>query len=904
MNALWKKEIRLLLPGFLICLAVAVASGLVAMNAPALESSLLTVLLVFVSPALVIIMALDSFGREMSAGTFSNLLSQPVSRSRIWWTKIVSLATAVLLAGIIWWISVNANPHFVLHRGEFIWIPVNAQPHFVLVRGEFWKAVGLTIAASLAIVTGCLWTVLLLRQVAAAFWLALIIPTALSLVTVSFAERFLKASEPAVMAVLGVYSIAGFILARWLFYRAQDVEWTGGVISMPQIRRREKVGSMTDGERDWRPRAALFWKELHLHQSQFVIAGVLALFHLGVLAFRSFGDFQHSPTLKLMLDGFWVIWFVMPLVIGCAAVAEECKLGTLESQLCLPVRRRTQFWIKLGSATLLSVVLALAVPLLLEGRRILPTGSFNFVGSIFALFSQSVGILGYVILQYFSSPVSQLLSLVGIAMVVFAVSFYASTLSRHTLQSLAPALLGIILTFVFFLGASSVDRFFPFLLWRGWLIYLIAVPVMTMVLLALMYRNFKRVLVGRPEWFGNLTILLSAAACVVALTTTLYHRAWELLTPLEPPRGAERIAQSNLPVMEMQWGGWMTMPFPDGKAWIGNLRFYWLPGKYPPLIHSQFLTDTNWSSIAAVREVNVAIKADGTLSLIETPAIPSVVPLNQPIVFPKTTAKITRVGSETNWQNVVREASLPAVILLKTDGTLWEWGTNQFDFKQSWPAWTSLPMRRLGADSDWSNMISISSSTYLWKKNGEAWALNPFYYWSKNDQVEISPGFRLQRVSLFDNTRWRKFASGEPFQVGVRDDGTLWGWGIFYASIFQNLNSSSGQIGFETNWVSVAATDSTIVGLKNDGSLWKWDVSYRMNPRLRSVTPVRLGEGNDWVEVAAGSGNVVSLAADGSLWGWQVDPSRYGLQIRPEMLFVPSRQPKKIGNIFETPNAP
>ena len=39
-------------------------------------------------------MTLGSFGRELSAGTFSFLLAQPVSRSRVWWTKTLLLAAA------------------------------------------------------------------------------------------------------------------------------------------------------------------------------------------------------------------------------------------------------------------------------------------------------------------------------------------------------------------------------------------------------------------------------------------------------------------------------------------------------------------------------------------------------------------------------------------------------------------------------------------------------------------------------------------------------------------------------------------------------------------------------------------------------------------------------------------
>ena len=51
---------------------------------------------------LVILMALQPFGGELAAGTFSGLLAQPSSRARIWWRKSSLLALAMLLVGTAW----------------------------------------------------------------------------------------------------------------------------------------------------------------------------------------------------------------------------------------------------------------------------------------------------------------------------------------------------------------------------------------------------------------------------------------------------------------------------------------------------------------------------------------------------------------------------------------------------------------------------------------------------------------------------------------------------------------------------------------------------------------------------------------------------------------------------------
>ena len=324
MNALVRKEVRLLLPTFVIGLLLAFSMWLYP-DDPKLASGLrvtLIVLAFLICPAMVMMMALDSFGREFSAGTFSSLLAQPVPRSRIWWTKTLLLAVGVLLLGTAWWFSLANNKRFQANSPDEL--------------RDIFLAVVLFI---MAVYSGGLWTVLLFRQVAAAFWFTLLTPATLAMVISYFtfnkqtgeAEPTFK---PALIVAFSIYSLAGFLFARWLFLRAQDAHWTGGTIALPAWRGTNGLFRSRGDRRQWRPRAGLWVKEFQLHQSQFVLAGVVALIHLAVVAARKFGDFKDSLVVQILLEGFWVLWLAMPFLVGCAAVAEERKLGTLESQLC------------------------------------------------------------------------------------------------------------------------------------------------------------------------------------------------------------------------------------------------------------------------------------------------------------------------------------------------------------------------------------------------------------------------------------------------------------------------------------------------------------------------------------------------------------------------------------------
>jgi ABC-type transport system involved in multi-copper enzyme maturation permease subunit len=163
MSVLLRKEIRLLLPSFIIALPLAFSVWLIpSSRGPEPVSGIRMSLIVFpylLCPAMVIMLALDSFGREISSGTFSNLLAQPVARTRIWWTKASLLAIALAILLCVW---------------LFSWFL-----HTAMTEQEFRDTIVIAGLFVLAAYSGGLWTVLLFRQVAAAFWFSVLIPAAL-----------------------------------------------------------------------------------------------------------------------------------------------------------------------------------------------------------------------------------------------------------------------------------------------------------------------------------------------------------------------------------------------------------------------------------------------------------------------------------------------------------------------------------------------------------------------------------------------------------------------------------------------------------------------------------------------------------------------------------------------------
>ncbi|MBW8863897.1 MAG: hypothetical protein JF609_03050 [Verrucomicrobia bacterium] len=215
------------------------------------------------------LMALTSIGRETSLNTFSQLLAQPAERMRIWQIKLSVLALAFLAVFSVWRLATMLS--FKDYGGS---TADTEATEAVLVAG----CLGIV-----ATFSGGLWATLLLRQVAGAFWLTVLVPATLAGFTAAFLSQTESAGNviAALCVILGVYSVGGFLFARWLFFRAQDVGWTGGIITLPELRlfsaRSEAAGLI----RKFRPVPALLKKEFKLQQVSLIGAMGLLVLHIG-----------------------------------------------------------------------------------------------------------------------------------------------------------------------------------------------------------------------------------------------------------------------------------------------------------------------------------------------------------------------------------------------------------------------------------------------------------------------------------------------------------------------------------------------------------------------------------------------------------------------------------------------
>lgn len=783
----------------------------------------------------VMILGVSAFGREIGLKTFPFILTQPLERSRIWWTKISVLGVCTALVLCVWWVTV-----------------INNRPGMDSLEGLAWMTLMVVV-----LTTGAVWMTLLVRQMAAAFWLAYLVPA-----LIGVAIKVMGGADWLLCTTLCLYSVAAFFLARRQFLNMQDTAWTGGALTFGRAPSVAGTSSLTRERGPW---GTLFRKELKLHS--FTIAGMIALFvvHLGVIAVRKFGANSISGFTQLALESFGLVWFVVPFVAGSLSVSEERQNGTLDGLLSLPVSRRAQFGIKLAFVLILGGVLSAVLLCGVETiANMAGAGTGPVVGNYFDL--------GQITIIFLA------LSLVG---------FYASTLTRSVAQALAAGAV-VIGGFAFISNLAKQPDQADIVGARLWPV--LVIPSLIVAILWLSYGNFKWTFESGRRWRGNIVSLAMVVILASTASAVVYHHAWGILEgagPADAAHGPSIISAGKPATLRATiWNGLIVM-LPDGRFW----RDRDVDGS--SFSGGVFAPGSNWVDAVQLLEETAAIRSDGTLWVSDKPGWKD---------------KLVQFGTETNWRSVVRDTQY-SVVLLKQDGTLWSlgptefaptsfikrgrvtsWGLGKEVHEGAYPGLGSFPPVRINADSDWRRMIHGTQSIYAWKRDGTAWYLTGI----KQDKTwGVVPMPTLNRL------RFKSGSSPFGLEVWIRDDGKLW-WheieGSQIGSGYRTGVQELVQIGKDANWTQVMGGNQWLA-LKSDGTIWKW--KRRRGESMQEFfgkPPVQLGSHNDWVGLGCWTGRPAALSADGALWVWPNQEEE--TPANSEGWLAPSTEPVKIENIL------
>ena len=281
-------------------------------------------------------------------------------------------------------------------------------------------------------------------------------------------------------------------------------------------------------------------------------------------------------------------------------------------------------------------------------------------------------------------------------------------------------------------------------------------------------------------------------------------------------------------------------------------------------------TDTDWVSVDTGTSHTVAIKTDGSLWSWGgnwsgqlghgTRSSRSSDHVHIP----------TQVGTDTNWAMVA--AGSGHTVAIKTDGSLWAWGNNtdgQLGNGKGGDVGTGsyVPIQ-IGTDTDWAYVFAYDWYTMAIKTDGSlwAWGSNPGGLGIGTTELKLTP------TRVGGETSWVSVAMGMRHTAAIQVDGSLWAWGSNRdgrlgdgTTTFRNYPV---QIGTDTDWVSVAIGNFYTIATKEDGSLWIWGSILGMGgvgPAGRDVTiPTQIYPDQHWVGVAAGRNRAFAITPDGN----------------------------------------
>lgn len=217
---------------------------------------------------------------------------------------------------------------------------------------------------------------------------------------------------------------------------------------------------------------------------------------------------------------------------------------------------------------------------------------------------------------------------------------------------------------------------------------------------------------------------------------------------------------------------------------------------------------------------------------------------------------------------------------IREDGTLWQWGRSGSGLFGNGSTAELNSRTQLGTDTDWAALESGghgvgSVHSLAIKENGTLRASG------SNFSGQLGTG-NTTSSTLFvavdpaSGAVWDRVAVGSSFSVGIRTNGTLWGWGLNSSSqLGQGVTANRllpHQTGTASDWTRISCGLTFAAGIRSDGTLWTWGTNIwgqlGDGTQVPKSSPTLVGSSSDWVEVVCGANHVLALKSDGTLWAW------------------------------------
>jgi alpha-tubulin suppressor-like RCC1 family protein len=279
-----------------------------------------------------------------------------------------------------------------------------------------------------------------------------------------------------------------------------------------------------------------------------------------------------------------------------------------------------------------------------------------------------------------------------------------------------------------------------------------------------------------------------------------------------------------------------------------------------------FAGGTNWKQVSCGGYNVAAIKTDGTLWTWGRG-------LNGRLgnaVTTNASTPVTTFAGGTNWKQVIPGSF--HMVAIKTDGTLWTWGFggNGRLGNGVTTGNISTPVTTFAGGTNWKQVNSSELVTAAIKTDGTLWIWGTGTSGVLGNAVTTNASTPV--TTFAGGTNWKQVSCGDFHTAAIKTDGTLWTWG----------GGTSGQLGNAaitdvstpvttfaggTNWKQVSSGRFNTSAIKTDGTLWIWgfgNVGALGNGVTTGniSTPVTtFAGGTNWKQVSAGGNYTAAVTA-------------------------------------------
>ncbi|GAA4591704.1 hypothetical protein GCM10023194_51660 [Planotetraspora phitsanulokensis] len=216
-------------------------------------------------------------------------------------------------------------------------------------------------------------------------------------------------------------------------------------------------------------------------------------------------------------------------------------------------------------------------------------------------------------------------------------------------------------------------------------------------------------------------------------------------------------------------------------------------------------------------------------------------------------------------------------LALRSDGTVWAWGSNGFgqlgDGSKTWSR--STPVKVAGL----TGVTQISAGYYhslAVRSDGTVWA------WGDNHSGQLGDGTETERatpVKVAGLTGVTQVAGGVGHSLAVRTNGTVVAWG---SDSVGQLGDGSAGVNLErhtpvavkglTKVIKVDAGDAHSLAVRSDGTVAAWGYNYYRQlgdgTTTNRATPVTVPGLTNVAQVSAGSYDSAALRSNGTVAAW------------------------------------